>query len=422
MGDNNESYNEDELEAPAWLNSEFFADVLSKHENTSELNVNHVKISPASAKGDHYASVMFRGAVTYTCRNQTFTKSLIVKTMPEQEGHKKDMLGESRIFETEIGMYSEMLPKFEKILRAAGDNTVLHVPCLFYSLKPRKVMVFEDLVPQGYYVLRDRSMNIEELKCALSKLAKWHAVSFKLLKEDEVQFASFKDGLMEIPNFTEDPYIKNGIDLFIRLLDKVPELKQFKPYFEKMRSSHLKELENVLSEYRLDRKPNTYYVLSHGDFHLRNMMLKNNETTGAFEDCMLLDFQISNVCPFTVDVIYSFYMLMDEKQRQNHKDELLYFYFTTFTSTLQKIGCKGELPHIVEFRRQLFNHRHYEIFLVTTFLPMIFAMRGNFCDLGEVIQKEDARWRCYNQPEYIEDIKRILSEFLHQGYFEDSMQ
>ncbi|XP_030374812.1 uncharacterized protein LOC115624325 [Scaptodrosophila lebanonensis] len=233
-------------------------DVLSKHENTSELKVLDVKISPASAKGDHYASVMFRGAVTYTCRNQTFTKSLIVKTMPEQEGHKKDMLGESRIFETEIGMYSEMLPKFEKILRAAGDNTVLHVPCLFYSLKPRKVMVFEDLVPQGYYVLRDRSMNIEELKCALSKLAKWHAVSFKLLKEDETQFASYKDGIMEIPNFMEDPFVKNGIDLFIRLLDKVPELKRFKPYFEQKRGSYLKELENVLSEYRLDRKPNTY--------------------------------------------------------------------------------------------------------------------------------------------------------------------
>lgn len=44
-------------------------------------------------------------------------------------------------------------------------------------------MIFEDLVPQGYYVIRDRPVAQEELKTAFAKLAKWHAISMKYIKE-----------------------------------------------------------------------------------------------------------------------------------------------------------------------------------------------------------------------------------------------
>jgi len=43
--------------------------------------------------------------------------------------------------------------------------------------------VFEDLVPEGYAVMRNRSITLEEAKAAYSKLAKMQAVSYKILKE-----------------------------------------------------------------------------------------------------------------------------------------------------------------------------------------------------------------------------------------------
>lgn len=55
-----ESVNADELVAPAWLNAQFVEEVLKKHECIPELKVLDVKISPASTKSDHYASIMFR--------------------------------------------------------------------------------------------------------------------------------------------------------------------------------------------------------------------------------------------------------------------------------------------------------------------------------------------------------------------------
>lgn len=175
--------NADELVAPGWLNAQFLEKALSKYENAPDLKVVSVNLSPASAKGDHYASVMFRGNVAYTTQSGDHSKSLIIKTMPEADGHKKDMLKDSPLFRTEIGMYTKVLPRFEQILKASGDDSRLGAQCIYHSLEPREVMIFEDLVPLGYTVIRDRDATVEELKGAFTKLAKLHAVSFKTLKE-----------------------------------------------------------------------------------------------------------------------------------------------------------------------------------------------------------------------------------------------
>lgn len=84
-------------------------------------------MSPASVKGDHYASIMFRCRVNYRfAQNASPVKrSLIIKTLPMEEGMKREMLMESKLFETEIAMYSEMLPKIEKILADCGEPTKL---------------------------------------------------------------------------------------------------------------------------------------------------------------------------------------------------------------------------------------------------------------------------------------------------------
>jgi len=126
-------FNADELQPPTWLNAQFIEEALSAYEKVP-LQVTDLKISPATAQGDHYASVMFRTVAEYTTAQGKFSKPMIVKTMPEEEGHKKDILKDSHIFETEILMYSKALPEFERILQEAGDNTKLYVPCIYHSL------------------------------------------------------------------------------------------------------------------------------------------------------------------------------------------------------------------------------------------------------------------------------------------------
>lgn len=68
---------------------------------------------------------MFRCKVSYSCNGSSKQKSLILKTLPVEDGPKREMLKESKLFETEIGMYTEALPKIQKILAECGEPTKL---------------------------------------------------------------------------------------------------------------------------------------------------------------------------------------------------------------------------------------------------------------------------------------------------------
>ncbi|SPP84313.1 Hypothetical predicted protein [Drosophila guanche] len=324
-----ETFNTDELVAPEWLNVEFITKVLSEHEQAVELKVTDMRFSPASAKGDHSASIMFRAKVEYTTRKGASTKSLIIKTMPEQEGHKKEMLNESPIFKTETGMYSTVLPEFERILREAGDYDKLYVDCIYHSLKPRQVMIFEDLVEMGYLVIRDREVSLEEVRSVYSKLAKFHVASMKVQQE-------------------------------------------------------------------------------------------HNKATGTFEDCMLLDYQMCNISPLTVDLIYSVYMPLEPQQRWDHWEDLLKYYFSVLVGTLKKVGYKGEMPTEAGLLERFHELKNFHFFLLSTFLPLTWAGRAMGTDFFYIMQNDEKRRTASFLEGYIKDVKIFLPRWEQLGYFKDT--
>lgn len=344
-------YNPDELEALEWLNEQYIWQILSKYENTIELKLIEFEISPASAQGDHYASVMFRIRVEYSTCKGHFTKSLILKTLPEK-GKKKSMVNESHVFETEIAMYTKVLPMFETILRDADDDTVLCIPCIYYTMEPRQVMVFEDLVPQGYTVIRDRPASMKELKSALEKLAKWHSVSHKLVETQPELFDQLRYDLSTLPNFLNQSFLTHALPNFIYMLAEVEGLQKYKKYFEPLRGNLIQKWTDLLGEYRKGPQENSFYVLCHGDFHLRNVMYNQ-------EDCILLDFQLSHVGPMVNDFLYAMYMFFGPEERGEHRDELIRYYLGIFADTSNKIGYQGAVPTFEDFQRQLIDKRHY---------------------------------------------------------------
>ncbi|XP_034486158.1 uncharacterized protein LOC117790725 isoform X1 [Drosophila innubila] len=410
MSPNIDDFNADELNAPDWMNEQFFKEVLIKHIKDPNVKVVNVKTSPATAKGDHYASIMFRANVEYSTQKEKFSKSLIIKTMPDPDSDKNEVLGDSHIFPTEIAMYTEVLPKFEAILAEAGDEITFCARCIYHSLEPRQVMVFEDLVSQNYDVIRNRPANLDEIKAGLEKLAKWQAVSFKLLKEKSVLFDKLQYDVTTIPNFLEHELLTSGFPNFLDALESVSCLKQYRKYFEPMKDIIIKRWVEIIREYRDNQKDDAYYVLCHGDFHLKNMMFRGN-------DCMLLDFQLSYVGSMTNDVLYAMYMFLGPEERRHNYDELIYHYFACFTRTLSKIGYQGMMPSLVEYRKQLFDRRYLEIFLMSTFMATFNHMRKGQ-DPSEFINDADKRRQLYNDKDYQEELKYLLPRFLHLGYFD----
>ncbi|XP_011197132.1 uncharacterized protein LOC105221681 [Zeugodacus cucurbitae] len=416
---NNKNYNADELEAPAWLNDEFFTKVLLNFEtDAKDLQLRKTELSPATLKGDHYASVMFRATVEYKCDGEVKTKRMIMKIMPSQEGHKKEMFEESTIFETEIGMYTKVIPRFEQILRDIGDDTVLKAPILFYELSPRKIIIFEDIVPLGYEVLRGRCVNNEEIKLAYLKLAKWHAISYKINFEEPEYFESYRQGLLTMPKIEENVFMSQAIDLLIQQVETMPRLQNYLPHLKSIRNKLFKGAINSFKEYQEARKANAYYVLCHGDFHNKNMMFKHDPSSGKLLDVMLLDYQLSYVGPMINDLIYSYYMLLDSEHREDFP-QWMYFYFTHFKETLQKIGFEGPLPKLVDLHEQRTQQKYFELFLLITFLPAWMAFRDGDTGPDEIMSSDDTRKQIYARTDFLEELEKLLPKYLHLGYFED---
>jgi hypothetical protein len=69
---------------------------------------------------------MFRAKITYSSRTvDGLTVSYIIKTVPMEEGAKKDLLSDGAIFLREIKMYASVVVDMQRLLIQAGDNVEL---------------------------------------------------------------------------------------------------------------------------------------------------------------------------------------------------------------------------------------------------------------------------------------------------------
>lgn len=53
-------------EPPEWLNEKCLTEILQEHESDNSISIKTMSIVPAVAKGEHYASCMYRIKINYT--------------------------------------------------------------------------------------------------------------------------------------------------------------------------------------------------------------------------------------------------------------------------------------------------------------------------------------------------------------------
>ncbi|XP_037822894.1 uncharacterized protein LOC119611402 [Lucilia sericata] len=417
-------YNEDELVAPSWINQEFFETVLQKYENNEDIKINNLDISPASMKGDHYASIMFRCKLNYSIANcsESKHKSFVLKTLPD-EGNKA-MLQQSKVFETEISMYTEALPKIEKILAECGEPTKLAAEIIYHSQQPRKVIIFEDLCETGYDTLRTRYLTQEELHMIYRKVAKLHAVSFMLgqSEEDHVSVTKYEEGIFSSSAIMEMDFMSGGIFKFIEMLSQHKELKVYLDKVKAMQPDMHARCKALYNAYKLNKTQKEIFVLNHGDFHMKNLMFKFNSEQQA-EDLIMVDYQICCFAPLSIDLIYSQYMMMSPEFRLR-RNEFMQYYFTEFIRVLKKINYEGELPKYSDFQIANLRYRHFALFLLSTFLPLNHVVQSATEDelkdmnISEYIENTDTIASTYGHPGYIKELQQLLPSLLIEGYLD----
>ncbi|XP_058978547.1 uncharacterized protein LOC131802377 [Musca domestica] len=419
-------YNADELEAPSWINQEFLEKVLTQYENNVDVEVVQFDLSPASMKGDHYASIMFRCKVQYRFDKNASVKhkSMIIKTLPMEEGFKREMLMESNLFETEIDMYAETLPKIEKILADCGEPTKLSAELIYYALEPHKVIIFEDLCESGYDTIRSRFLNEDEIKAVYQKLAKLHAVSYMLGHSEEHELVTkYQYGILSMDSPQLEQMMEDGLRNFIDMLSCHDE---FDVYYQKVKAmKHLvnPNSKNLYKAYQQQQQSKgDIFVLNHGDFHMKNMMFRFNKSN-QMEDCIMVDYQISCYAPSNIDLVYSQIMMLSSELRLK-RHELMQYYFTEFIRILKKVNYQGDLPLYSDFQISGLKYRHFTIFLVSTFLPMVVGFIGKSAedlknvDIGKQFENPDMMSMVYRMPGFVEEVRKFMPILLKEGYLD----
>ncbi|KAL1390272.1 hypothetical protein pipiens_012470 [Culex pipiens pipiens] len=414
------AFNKDEMHAPTWMDQAFFEKVLKHSENDSTVTVGALKIVPGSKVGEHYASIIFRAAVSYRSRGKDLETSLIVKTIPAEEGMKKEFLKNGALFETETLMYNTVVPEMYRLLKAAGDDTELGPRLLYSASDPHWVMVFSDLAVRGYTV-KSGQMDLEESKMLYAKLARWHAASTYLADSLPVMKTLDKGlGNMDIKEFK--PMWTSYIITLSEVCREWPGYESYGDRLEQISEAIFDKLKNV---YTLDESTR-YHVLNHGDLHAKNCMYKIVE--GKTEDILLLDYQISMWGSPAVDLIYSMYNSVSYETRNSHRDELIKFYYDEFVAALNRFGYLKKIPTLVDLHVEITKCGHLETFLICTFLPFMMltmeelmpqpppnAEEGVEFDFADADKMKEMIRHCMTHPKCETAMKKYLPMLLHKG-------
>lgn len=415
------AFNKDEMNAPSWMDCAFFEKVLRHSERDSTIVVKEFRVLPGTKPGDHFASVIFRVLVRHD--KAADEVSLIVKTLPAEDGLKKDILKDGYVFETETLMYTTIVPAMHQLLRSVDDPTVLGARLLYHEKHPVWVMVFEDITKLGFE-MKSAQLDLFETKVIFSKLARWHAASMALV-----------DTLPEMKTLTKGVYVlfeenqeflnmwKSNLELLSSIVLDLPGLAQFS---ERIRTVKDKIFKKASSIYTFD-PTSCLHVLNHGDCHFKNMMFKR--TNGMLDDIMLLDFQMSVWGTPAIDLIYALYNSASIATREGHRDELISFYHSQLVECLGKFGYLRKMPTLLEIHMEILKCGHLEFLLAATFVPFMCVEMSEFMDIpedGEGFEVDFADTekmlesfrKCFLTPVYVEYITKALPKFAHKGLLE----
>lgn len=89
-----------------------------------------------------------------------------------------------------------------------------------------------------------------------------------------------------------EAFSKDAIKLLIETCEKHADLREFVPHLARVDDKLIDNLIAEYSAYHIATEPKGIFVLNHGDFHFKNMMVQQN-SKGVLKDIMLVSTTIA---------------------------------------------------------------------------------------------------------------------------------
>ncbi|XP_049531383.1 uncharacterized protein LOC125948892 [Anopheles darlingi] len=400
-------YNHDELVAPDWLNQNFFLQVVRELDNDPSIELtSQCVLRPGTKMGDHYASVMYRTTVTYRSKKDQAEKSinLIMKTKPEAEGMKKELLEDDQLFKIEIRMYQKVLPEMARLLKSIGEE-YKYPRYIYGALKPQTIFILEDISNQGW-VMDELIQTYDDMKPIVKAIAMFHAASV-IIESNDLKFAEEYNISLADVMLGFKALINKGFDDLMYLTEKYPEFAHFANPLENFK----RNLPSILTPLY---KPSASIqnVLIHGDFRIKNMLHQIDEN-GRHKDTILIDYQACNWTTPAIDLFNLLDIVADQTVKDNHRNELILLYHQQYTDLLKRMGFTGKIPTLLELQLELLRCEGFEMFNYLIFTTFRYIGPGPL-DMDAMLRGEINN-PALDDPEFRKLMHKELTRFLHHG-------
>lgn len=224
---------------------------------------------------------------TYSTNGKDITKSFIIKVEHYEEGFKKEMMAEAALFETEILMYTQTIPEMERLIKEVDPNESIAPPVSYSNLKPYKIIFIDDISPE--FFMAEKPLDFEQSLVVFEKIATFHALSF-FMGEDHEPMKNYKYG------FVGDHLEKGSAFLVQTMMQVARNVAEWGGQM-KVAGEKLLALESTLFAKlrKIFNKNDSYNVLNHGDFHIKNILFRNQaEYAKSGDEARLV--RIAEIC------------------------------------------------------------------------------------------------------------------------------
>lgn len=354
-----ESFNEDFRieESPDWLTKDYLESCLRSYYNDRKLKLVKVQAKAALGKGENYGGVLTRVKAEFQTKgcNSTLKKgSYIIKTSFEGDELAMEAMEPFDIFNREIKVYEELLPKLKSLLYEIGDEEQIFAETMAVD-KNKSALIFEDLNERDFIMPnRLEGLDMDTTKIVLRKLAKMHACSAVLNEREPKSLESYDCGMFNRHTDNYAPCFVGCLEACTRRVAQWPELKHLSEKLKELKPQYME-----LSKQVFDPLPNHLNVFCHGDLWTNNVLVKYDNKTKKPLDVIIIDFQYSVWGSPAIDLFYLFNTSLKEEMHLHSQDELIQHYYYYLEDTLKKLNYQGDIPSLHKFHLQLQEKSFY---------------------------------------------------------------
>ncbi|XP_067646821.1 uncharacterized protein [Eurosta solidaginis] len=409
------------MDAPEWLTPSYLQEALRLHHKDPKLQLHSMHVQPATGKGENYGGVLTRIKAQYRLsqNQQRVERSFIAKTSFEADPIASTIIAPYDIFNREMRIYEEVLPKLNDLLSEIDDPDQLFAKAIHVDYK-RQLLIFEDLSARGYVIAnRLHGLDMAHIKLILDKLAKMHATSAVLNERENGCLEIYDRGFFNRYTDNYSPYFVGTLIACSEfILKNMPEssyyghkLKALAPHYMEIGKRCFSPTQGEVN------------VLAHGDVWVNNVMFKYDPKTSEPVDVLIIDFQYSFWGSPTIDLHHLFNTSLQEPLRLNKQDILFQYYHNIFSDILKRLNYRTHpVPTLKKFLQRVEQKRFFAFHSSCVIQPVMICEDTDDADFNTLMGEDERalkfKYNIYQNAQVQKNLKNLLPIFDNRGLLE----